>query len=176
MNALRRLHGYLADRQVPHALIGGHALAARGYPRFTFDVDILTVNRDVLQEDFWTELRGEGAEVAIRLGDSDDPLRGVVRIAFSDGAMADVVIGKYRWQQDLIERADLLDVGDMQIDVPRSSDLILLKLFAGGPQDLADIRSILETADRDAIIAEVRSRLAVLPKDCSVAFEELTRV
>jgi hypothetical protein len=26
----------------PHALIGAHAMAARGYPRFTVDIDILT--------------------------------------------------------------------------------------------------------------------------------------
>ena len=26
----------------PHALIGAHAMAARGYPRFTVDIDLLT--------------------------------------------------------------------------------------------------------------------------------------
>jgi len=172
MNALQRLQAYLAERHVAHALIGGHALAARGYARLTLDVDILTTDREVLQEAFWSELAGD---IKIRAGDSDDPLRGVVRITLSDGAMGDIVVGKYQWQQAVIERADLLDVGGITVPVPRASDLILLKLFAGGPQDLVDIRAILETPDRHAIIAEVRAHLAVLPSDCSSAFDELTR-
>ena len=176
MSALQRLHGYLTERHVPHALIGGHALAARGHARFTLDVDILTTDKNVLQEEFWTALRDDGGDVAIRAGDADDPLRGVVRITLPDGGMADIVIGKYRWQQDLIERADLLNIGDVTVLVPRSSDLILLKLFAGGPQDLADIRAILETAGRDAIAAEVRTHLTVLPADCTNTFDELTRI
>jgi hypothetical protein len=172
MNALQRLHAYLADRHVPHALIGGHALAARGYARFTLDVDILTTDKGVLQQDFWSELR---EDVDVRLGDPDDPLRGVVRITLADGAMADIVVGKYQWQQGVIERAESLDVGNITIPVPGSSDLILLKLFAGGPQDLADIRAMLETAQRREIVAEVRARMSALPEVCSTIFEQLTQ-
>ena len=32
----------------PYALIGAHAMAARGYPRFTVDVDLLTTDPRVL--------------------------------------------------------------------------------------------------------------------------------
>lgn len=173
MNALQRLHGYLADRHVPHALIGGHALAARGVPRFTLDIDILTTKKEVLREDFWTALRQDSSEIAIRRGDSDDPLRGVVRITLTDGSMIDIVVGKHRWQQGVLDRADFLDVGNITVPVARSSDLILLKLVAGGPQDLADIRAILETADREKTIAEVRTHLGMLPEDCSETFERL---
>jgi hypothetical protein len=175
MSALQRLHAYLRDGHVPHALIGGHALAARGYARFTLDVDILTTDKAVLREEFWNELRRD-AQVEIRLGDADDPLRGVVRIELLDGGMADVVVGKYQWQQGVIERADLLEVGSITVPVPRTSDLILLKLFAGGPQDLADIRAILESPDRDAIVAEVHPHLATLPEDCSIKFDDLAEV
>jgi predicted nucleotidyltransferase len=172
MNALQRLHAYLADRDVPHALIGGHALAARGYARFTLDVDILTTDKGVLRHDFWTELR---ADVDVRLGDPDDPLRGVVRITLADGAMADIVVGKYQWQRELIDRAESLDIGGVPVAVPRSSDLILLKLFAGGPQDLADIRTMLETTHRHQIVAEVRARISALPEICLTIFEQLTK-
>lgn len=33
---------------IRYALIGGHALAARGYPRFTIDIDLLTTDVAVL--------------------------------------------------------------------------------------------------------------------------------
>ena len=47
--------------------------------------------------------------------------------------------------------------------VLRPSDLALLKLYAGGPQDAWDIEQLLAGADRGALIAEVESRLADLP-------------
>jgi predicted nucleotidyltransferase len=173
MNALPRLHGYLEERRIRHALIGGHALAARGYARFTLDIDLLTTDKDTLKEDFWAAMREDGGQVAIRPGDSEDPLRGVIRIELSDGGMVDIVVGKYQWQQGVIERAEPLDIGGITIPVARSSDLILLKLFANGPQDLADIRAILETTDRNEIIADVRAHLAMLPKDCLMTFDEI---
>jgi len=33
----------------PYALIGAHAMAARGYPRFTGDVDLLTLDFRILE-------------------------------------------------------------------------------------------------------------------------------
>jgi hypothetical protein len=35
--------------EVSYALIGAHAMAARGYPRFTVDVDLLTTDTRVLE-------------------------------------------------------------------------------------------------------------------------------
>lgn len=171
MNA-RTIHDYLSERNVEHALIGGHALAARGHPRFTLDLDVLTTNGTVLQDDFWHDLRDRGASVDVRKGDFDDPLRGVIRITLADGSMIDVVVAKYRWQKEVIERAEPIDIGEATIPVPRASDLILLKLFAGGPQDLADVRSLLEGADREEVIAEVRAHISDLPDECSRAFEQ----
>src|SRR5262249_49950427 len=127
------------------------------------------------KDGFWTRLREDGTQVSIRPGDSDDPLRGVVRVGLADGNMVDVVVGKYQWQQSVIERAEPLEIDGVTVPVARSGDLILLKLFAGGPQDLTDIRAILGTADRDRIIGEVRTHLALLPEECSFTFEELTR-
>ena len=175
MNALRHLHDYLAARNVQHALIGGRALAVRGHPRFTFDVDFLTVDTAVLKDSFWAGVREEGTSVDIRKGDFDDPLRGVVRIALADGGMVDVVIAKYRWQSEVIKRAEPVDVGDATVPVPRASDLILLKLFAGGHPDLSDVRSLLDTPERNNTAAAVREHLAELPPECAAMFDEQLR-
>lgn len=167
-----RISAYLSARHVAHALIGAVALAARGHSRSTYDLDFLTTDTAVFHEDFWTALREGGAHIDIRKGDFDDPLRGVVRITLLDGSMVDVVVAKYRWQKDVIDRAEPLDLGECTIPVPRASDLILLKLFAGGPQDLADVRALLEGPDREQIVAEVRTHLPALPEECSRSFEE----
>lgn len=46
---------------VPYALIGAHAMAARGYPRFTVDIDLLTTDSRVLDRATWATIEREGA-------------------------------------------------------------------------------------------------------------------
>jgi hypothetical protein len=47
-------------------------MAARGYPRFTIDVDLLTTDGRVLEPGVWAALAHEGATVEARRGDVDD--------------------------------------------------------------------------------------------------------
>lgn len=82
-----------------YALIGAHAMAARGYPRFTVDIDLLTADARVLDTDTWATLAQNGAEIEARRGDAEA-------------------------------------IGGRPIRVPRVSDLILLKLAAGGHLDV----------------------------------------
>jgi hypothetical protein len=47
--------------RAPYALIGAHAMAARGYARFTVDVDLVTTDPRVLEPDTWAALERAGA-------------------------------------------------------------------------------------------------------------------
>jgi len=58
-------------------------------------------------------------------------------------------------------------VADVQVPVVDASGLVLLKLYAGGPQDRWDIEQLLDlAADREALKALVGQRLADLPPRC----------
>lgn len=74
------------------------------------------------------------------------PLAGVVRIRAPAEAVVDVVVGHAAWQRDLLERAELLEVAGSSVRVARTADLVLLKLYAGGPTDRWDIDRLLEIA------------------------------
>jgi hypothetical protein len=157
----------------PHALIGAHAMAARGYPRFTVDIDILTVDGRVLDRPTWTELERTGAVVERRRGDPDDPLGGVVRIQRAGVPDVDVVLGKWQWEADVIDRAEPMSFGDVPVRVPRLADLILLKLAAGGSLDLHDAAVLLTLGDRDALAREIEERLPDVRPDVTHAWREL---
>lgn len=75
-----RLAAPVSNHAVPHALIGAAALAVRGVARSTFDVDLVTTARRVLDADLWAPFVGTGVAVDCRRGDAGDPLVGVVRI------------------------------------------------------------------------------------------------
>lgn len=145
---------------IRYALVGGHALAARGYPRFTIDIDLLTTDVAVLDAALWRPLEDAGAEVECRRGDSSDPLAGVVHVLLDDDSDVDIVVARERWQADVVARAEMLTVAPgVDLPVPDAADLILLKLAAGGVLDLRDAAALLAT-DRERLVPAVESRLA----------------
>jgi hypothetical protein len=156
-----------------HALIGAHAMAARGYPRFTIDIDILTTDRRVLDPPTWTTLERTGALVDRRRGDPDDPLGGVVRIQRAGLPDVDLVLGKWKWEAEVIDRAEPMRLGEVAVRVPRLADLILLKLAAGGSLDLHDAAVLLTLGDRDALAREVEERLPEVRPDVSHRWRQL---
>jgi hypothetical protein len=154
--------GLLDDAQVPHALIGAAALAARGVARSTYDIDMFTVEARVLASGLWDGLRAEGIGVEILRGDPDDPLGGVVRVHAAGERPVDVIVGKVRWQGRAIERAERRPDGP---PVVAARDLVLLKLYAGGTQDVWDVRALLELPGRDELMAQVEEDLTDLPTE-----------
>ena len=159
---LEQVCGALDATGVRAALIGAAALAAAGVARSTYDVDLLTTDARSLGEDVWTEVRAGGASVEIRRGDADDPLLGVVRISSAGERPVDLIVGRFGWQQRAIERAESLGSGP---PVVKPSDLILLKLYAGGFQDLWDIEQLLALPQAAAVGAQVEADLQDLPLD-----------
>ena len=157
----------------PHALIGGHAMAARGYPRFTIDVDLLTSDNRVLAADTWAGLERDGAEIDIRRGDDEDPLGGVVHLLLADGTDVDLVLAKWKWEADLIDRAEPMSIGGVSIRVPRTGDLILLKLAAGGFIDLQDAKALLSLGDVDTVIRDVEAHIAEVRPDVRALWRDL---
>ncbi len=164
MDDAGRVREILDRAGIPYALIGAMALAARGHVRATLDTDYLVTDRKALVPEIWSDLESAAVLVDIRKGDYDDPLAGVVRLHFPEHDI-DVVVGKYKWQREIIERAQPADIGGAFVPLPSIADLIVLKLFAGGYQDLADVAALLSIGDRDAIVREVSERVTAAGKD-----------
>jgi len=75
----------------------------------------------------------------------------------------DVVVGKRAWQRDCVSRAIAPTTGS--IPVVRREDLVLLKLYAGGPQDGWDIHQLLRLPDGEDIVVAVDALVGNLPSD-----------
>jgi predicted nucleotidyltransferase len=165
-----RVQEILERAGVRYAVIGGIAVIARGFARVTIDVDFFTTDKRVLQPALWDGL--SGVPIDIRKGDFDDPLGGVVRIG-SAPDLIDVVVGKNKWENAVIERAETLHIKGLMLPVPLTSDLILLKLAAGGPIDRQDIIRLLEIGPRDRLIADVQAHIGDLPQDAQLLWKKL---
>jgi hypothetical protein len=158
---------------IRYALIGAHAMAVRGYPRSTVDIDLLTADFRVLDEPIWGGLQKDGAAVDVRRGDADDPLGGVVHILLPDGTDVDVVLARWKWQQELVARAEFLELAGARVPVPSRSDLILLKLAAGGYTDLQDAAALVAIGDSDATIRDVEVRIGEVQPDVRALWRDV---
>ena len=159
-----------------YALIGAAALAAHGVARSTFDVDLLTTDPRVLDPAVWAEAADDPRiTVSVRTGDADDPLAGVIRLEAEGQRAIDVVVGRGDWQAEAVAAARIVEVAGVTVPVVGVADLILLKLYAGGSQDLWDISQLLAAADDPTLIGEVEARLVRLPRDARRAWTQVLR-
>lgn len=173
MTLLDRVVEVLRRLQIPHALIGASAMAVHGLNRTTLDADLLALDPACLDPQSWAPLRTQGVNVEITRGDLTDPLAGVVRFEAPGERSVDLVLGKFIWQKEMIERAPRRIYGGMELPILSAADLILLKLYAGGPQDAWDILQILAGPDRETLIAAVEKELPRMPEKCSSLWKRI---
>ena len=164
----------LAAAGVQYALIGAGALAVHGVSRSTLDVDLFTTDAAVLDSAVWALVTASSRiQVEIRRGDADDPLAGVVRITRAGERDIDVVVGRHGWQTDIVTRSLPVQLATLQLPVVGAADLILLKLYAGGPQDFWDIEQLMAREGRQDLCDDVASRVGQLPRECQASWTRL---
>ena len=166
MSLIERVASTLDRAGARYAVIGAVAMAARGVSRATRDVDLLTLSTVGLDEAWWRPLSEAGVSVSVARGDADDPLAGVVRLDQEGERPVDLVVGRYRWQRRVIERAEPAVVGATSLPTALERDLVLLKLYAGGSQDAWDIEQLLAGPNRAELIAAVAADVDGLPARC----------
>ncbi len=135
---------------------------------------MLTTDRLVMQSRYWTEVAAAGGEVEIRHGDVADPLVGVVRVTRGDERPVDVIVGEGSWQERLLAEATVHEVAGTDVPVVDRVGLVLLKLYAGGPQDLWDILQLVAT-EPETLISLVDQRLPDVPARCALSWDKVRR-
>jgi hypothetical protein len=129
----RLLHAY--------ALIGGFAVSAWGVSRATQDIDLAVV-LGTFEPNALAAYLGATYEG----GDADDPLRGVFRLTLrSEGQDVPVqlIVLKPKWTDEVFRDVEIVKVLGSAVPTVNWQSLVLMKLYAGGPIDLQDAKSIL---------------------------------
>jgi len=142
---------HLAEASVDFVVIGGVAVAAQGYGRSTKDLDIVYATNaanlerlgDVLVR-LGARLRGVREDVPFvpdartlkrtQILTLDTPLGSIDLLVDPDGA------ARY---EEMRERADLVELDDVEFRVVAVEDLLSMKRAAGRPQDVADVDALL---------------------------------
>lgn len=144
----------LSDAKVPYAIIGGLAVALQAAPRFTRDIDLVVWIDDAR----WADLIASAEPFAITPRRADvlafAQRTRMLLLAHSGGVPLDISCGVLPFEQELVERAEPLDVGAVVVRVATPVHLLVMKAIANRPRDRADIETLLRAfPDVDAVAA-----------------------
>lgn len=96
---------------------------------------------------------------ALRIGDVDDPIPGLLEIGDRYGNRVDLLLGLRGMDPELLNRTRQVRFGETVLAIAGREDFIAMKAFAGGPVDLANARVVIEL-DRGSLHLELLRRLA----------------
>jgi predicted nucleotidyltransferase len=150
---------FLAATGVRYAVIGAMAAAVHGVVRASLDADAVVALQVREAQALRQSLIEEGFEVALRTGDVDDPIPGLLEIKDRHGNRVDLLLGLRGMDPELLNRTRQVRLAEAVLEIVGREDFIAMKAFAGGPVDLADARAVIEM-DRESLDLELLRRLA----------------
>lgn len=145
---VEKLTDLLERNGLVYALMGGIAVRVYGIPRPTYDVDLtVAVPREALP-DLYDAMEQAGYTVpeTYRTGWLDQ-VAGMPLVKFrlylqDHGVDIDLFLAETTYQQELLQRRRLEEINGTSAWLASPEDLILLKLIANRPRDLADVADI----------------------------------
>lgn len=135
------------------AIIGAVARNAWAPPRATTDLD-LTVQGDAdLLVRVDEALSGLGYRLVReqRADPADDlPDIKILRCEDAELRQVDILVAKTPFEEEVLRRAAMVEVGSIEVPVATPEDLIVYKLLADRPRDREDVRAVVRTLARGA--------------------------
>ena len=163
----------LAAKGIPYAVIGAMAASVHGVVRASMDADAvlsLTIQEAPGLE---REFSAGGFQTALRLGDLDDPIGGVLSLTDAFQNRVDLLVGLRGLDPGAFSRTVELLFQGSKLRVVGLEDFIATKVFAGGPQDLADARAALNAAGNRLDHSLVKSLAQRFGRSASARLDQL---
>jgi hypothetical protein len=149
---VRRALASLAKAEVPHCVIGATALAARGLPRMTRDLDVAVMIDDAAAA--IDALRSAGLRATTPVGTADDPEPMIVFVDPKTKVEVDLLIAAGDPEATAIDRAAPARVFGVRAPVATLELLLLLYLYSNQPKHLGDFAAIVQSRLADLARAE----------------------
>lgn len=145
LKAARDLQTLLDSQGRQFCIIGGIALIRWGTPRFTRDVDIALLTGFGREDEFTIPLLNAGYTGRVSDAAAFARRNRVLLVNAPNGISIDISLAALPFEAQAIRRADMFEfIPGCSLRTCSAEDLIVLKLFAFRPQDLADVQSVVE--------------------------------
>lgn len=144
-------------------LFGAQAVTLWGRPRMSADVDVTASVTDDSLPVLVEAMRRAGFEPRVRdLVAFVAKTRVAPFVHLATALPLDIVLAGSGLEDEMLERAVVVDVGGARIPVISPEDLVVVKLLAGRSKDLDDVRGVLRERASRLDLRRVRATLALL--------------
>lgn len=142
----------LRSANVPHAVIGATALAVRGFPRMTRDLDVVVLLEDAYRA--LDALQAAGFRSLTAVDRSRDPEAMYVLESQESGIDVDLLVAAGEPESTVIAEAADAPVFGTRAPVALLEHLLLMYLYSNEPRHLGDFARILTSggADLDRVV------------------------
>ena len=172
---ISRLDAFLTDHQLPYSMIGGIAMIAHGYQRFTQDIDIV-IATDV------PSLRGVSALLLTQyVPRKENPVEFMERnfvLPVTDqktGVPIDISAGLGGFDQAAVKRAKRVKFGKASIPLCSFEDMIIYKLAANRLRDRADLEFLITLKKKIDLVYLRRTAAGFIDLERSDILESVNR-
>lgn len=165
----RRALRALKQAKVPHAVIGAAALAARGLPRMTKDLDIVVLTDDAFVALDALRKAGFRSAAPIKESDPPEPMYVLVR----QGSEVDVLVAAGEPESTVVAEATTARLFGTTAPVATLEHLLLMYLYSNEPRHLGDFARIVTETEAD--LAKVMLFLDEVHPEMLPVFRERVR-
>lgn len=136
----------LEAADIRYAVIGAMAASIHGAIRATTDADALVSVTMPKLHRLEKAFGASGLTTELRRGDAEDPIPALLTVSDRHRNRVDLLAGLRGLDPDAFSRCIDVAFASRKIRVIGREDFIAMKCFAGGPQDVADARNAVRTA------------------------------
>jgi hypothetical protein len=147
---VRRALTALNQGEIPYAVIGATALAVRGLPRMTKDLDVV-----VLREDAWDALdvlRGAGFRSVTPVNRDEEP--DAMYVMHRAQGEVDVLVASAEPESTVVAEAQRATVFGVRAPVATLEQLTLMYLYSNQPRHIGDLARIATETNVDLFEVE----------------------
>lgn len=167
-SALESICLLLKENDVEGMIIGGLAVSLIGRPRYTNDIDLVVLDLDDRLPEFISRLKKLGIEPRIEGVEAFALKSRVLLMRHKEsGINIDISMGILPFEIDAVARRHIKFYSGLEIVLPAPEDLIIFKSVAQRPQDIEDIKVIVNrypNLDKEYILSSVKEFAEILEK------------
>lgn len=150
----------LRAQDIGYALVGAMAGSVHGVVRASLDADALLSLPLSALASLERTFKAAGFQTVLRRGDVEDPISSLLELRDQFGNRVDLLVGLRGLEDAAFARVIEVAFEGETLRVVSREDFIAMKVFAGGPQDMADAANALEVAAGSALDLALLRRVA----------------
>jgi predicted nucleotidyltransferase len=163
----------LRAENVDYAIVGALAASVHGVIRASRDADALLSIGTPALKGLEQSFKSAGFGTELRRGDMSDPISAMLTLRDEFENRVDLLVGIRGFDPAAFSRVIEVSLDGESLKFVGLEDFVAMKLFAGGPQDIADAQNALDAAREAADIDLLRELVTRYGKDTIRSLENV---